>query len=123
MSDCESNSEPRALYPSVMTALNKIKRPSAADKITELLYRDLGKNDEPFRAREVAQQLEVMQEDVVLRLFWLRSRPAKVSSLLDLGFNLWRGVSQELDRRTARGRHAFPHQPPKRTLLDRACDR
>lgn len=70
-----SNSRPRMLYPSVMKALNKIKRPSTAEEITELLNRDLGKDDKPFRTRDVTQQLDEMEEDVALRLFWLRSRP------------------------------------------------
>ena len=77
MSDKDSSRGPRVLYPLVLKALNKIKRPSTAEEISELLNRDLGKNDTPFRAAEVAQQLETMEGDVTLRLFWLRSRPRR----------------------------------------------
>lgn len=77
MSADDSNSRPRMLYPSVMKALNKIKRPSTAEEISDLLNRDLGKDDKPFSAKEVAQQLDEMEGDVALRLFWLRSRPRR----------------------------------------------
>ena len=57
-------------------ALNKIKKPSTVEEITELLNRDLGPGDRPFQAREVAAWLR-NAEDTVLRLYWLESRPRR----------------------------------------------
>jgi hypothetical protein len=38
----------------ILRALNKIKKPSTAEEITELLNRDLGPGDLPFQTKEVA---------------------------------------------------------------------
>jgi hypothetical protein len=38
----------------ILRALNKIKRPSTVEEITELLNRDLGPGDRPFQTKEVA---------------------------------------------------------------------
>ena len=59
----------------VRRALNKIKKPSTAEEITELLNRDLGPGDRPFQAREVADWLR--NADDVLHLYWLESRPRR----------------------------------------------
>ena len=66
----------RRLDESIRRALNKIKKPSTAEEITELLNRDLGPGDRPFQAREVAARLR-NATDTVLRLYWLESRPRR----------------------------------------------
>jgi hypothetical protein len=60
----------------MLRALNKIKKPSTVEEITELLNRDLGPGDRPFQAREVATSL-LNAGDKVLRLFWLETRPRR----------------------------------------------
>ena len=57
-------------------ALNKIKRPSTAEEITELLNRDLGPGDRPFQAKEVAAWLREAR-GTILHLYWLGSRPRR----------------------------------------------
>jgi hypothetical protein len=57
-------------------ALNKIKKPSTAEEITELLNRDLGPGDRLFQTREVAAWLRDAS-DTVLHLYWLGSRPRR----------------------------------------------
>jgi hypothetical protein len=66
----------RRLDEHVRRALNKIKKPSTAEEITELLYRDLGPGDRPFQAREIANCLR-NAGDTVLQLYWLGSRPRR----------------------------------------------
>ena len=66
----------RRLVEHVRRALNKIKKPSTAEEITELLNRDLGPGDRPFQAREVASWLR-NADDTVLNLYWLDSRPRR----------------------------------------------
>jgi hypothetical protein len=70
-----SNSD-RRLDEHIRRALNKIKKPSTADEITELLNRDLGVGDVPFQAREVATWLQ-NAEAKVLSLYWLEARPRR----------------------------------------------
>ena len=60
----------------VLRALNKIRKPSTAEEITELLNRDLDPGDRPFRTREIATWLE-SAGDKVLRLYWLEARPRR----------------------------------------------
>ena len=60
----------------VLRALNKIRKPSTAEQITELLNRDLDPGDRPFRTREIATWLESVG-DKVLRLYWLEARPRR----------------------------------------------
>ena len=60
----------------VRGALNKIKKPSTVEEITELLNRDLGPGDQPFQTKEVAAWLRDMG-DTVLQLYWLGSRPRR----------------------------------------------
>jgi hypothetical protein len=60
----------------VRRALNKIKKPSTAEEITELLNRDLGPRDQPFQAREVTTWLQ-NAGNTVLNLYWLESRPRR----------------------------------------------
>jgi len=66
----------RRLDEHIRRALNRIKKPSTAEEITELLNRDLDPGDRPFQAREVAAWLR-SADVMVLDLYWLRSRPRK----------------------------------------------
>ncbi len=61
---------------SIRRALNKAKKPSTAEEITELLNRDLGPGDRPFQTREVTAWLRDAG-DRVLHLYWLASRPRR----------------------------------------------
>ncbi len=56
-------------------ALNKIKRPSTAEEITELVNRDLGPEDRPFQVGEVSTWLRNAGD--ILNLYWLESRPRR----------------------------------------------
>ena len=66
----------RRLDEYIRRALNKIKKPSTADEITELLNRDLGPGDRPFQVRDIAAWLR-NADDSVLHLYWLRNRPRR----------------------------------------------
>jgi hypothetical protein len=66
----------RRLDDHVLRALNKIRKPSTADEITELLNRDLGPGERPFQAREIATWLR-NASDNVLKLYWLETRPRR----------------------------------------------
>lgn len=66
----------RRLDDHVLRALNKIKKPSSAEEITELLNRDLDPGDRPFKAREVASWLR-NSGDTVIELYWLETRPRR----------------------------------------------
>jgi len=56
--------------------LNKIKKPSTVEEITELLNLDLEPQDGPFQNKEVAERLQNTGEPV-LRLYWSRTRPRR----------------------------------------------
>jgi len=60
----------------ILRALNKIKRPSTAGEITELLNRDLGPGDRPFQTNEIVTWLR-NAGDRVLSLYWLENRPRR----------------------------------------------
>jgi hypothetical protein len=60
----------------VRRALNKIKRPSTAEEITELLNQELSPGDNPFSEPEVDRWLRDDREKV-LQLYWLRNRPLR----------------------------------------------
>jgi hypothetical protein len=60
----------------ILKALSKIKRPSTAGEITELLNRDLEFGDRPFQKEGVAKWLR-NSEDTALALYWSRARPRK----------------------------------------------
>jgi hypothetical protein len=66
----------RRLDEHVLRALNKIKKPSTAEEITELLNRDLDPGDRPFQAREIESWLRNAR-DKVLGLYWLETRPRR----------------------------------------------
>jgi len=60
----------------ILRALNKIKKPSTAGEITELLNCDLDREDGPFQVQDVAEWLR-NTEDTALTLYWSRARPRK----------------------------------------------
>lgn len=66
----------RRLVEHISRALNKIKKPSTAEEITELLNRDLEPEDRPFQTKEVAERLR-NTGDAVLTLYWSRTRPRR----------------------------------------------
>jgi hypothetical protein len=66
----------RRLEEHVLRALNKIRKPSTAEEIAELLNRDLGAGELPFGAQEIAARLRESHEDV-LNLYWLGARPRR----------------------------------------------
>jgi len=67
----------RRLDDHMLRALNKIKRPSTAEEITESLNRDLGPGDRPFETREVASWLRGAHDEL-LSLYWLlQTRPRR----------------------------------------------
>jgi hypothetical protein len=57
-------------------ALNKIKKPSTAEEITELLNRELDPGDRPFNAQEVESWLRSARRKAVA-LYWLATRPRR----------------------------------------------
>jgi len=66
----------RRLDEHVSRALNKIRKPSTAQEITELLNRDLEPEDRPFQIKEVAECLR-NTENSALTLYWSRTRPRR----------------------------------------------
>jgi hypothetical protein len=60
----------------IWRALNKIRKPSTAEEITDVLNRDLGPGDPPFQAREVSAWFRNAHQNV-LNLYWLKTRPHK----------------------------------------------
>ena len=66
----------RRLSEHILRALNKIRKPSTAGEITELLNRNLDLEDLPFQANDVAEWLR-NSEDTVLTLYWSKARPRK----------------------------------------------
>jgi hypothetical protein len=66
----------RRLREHILRALNKIRKPSTAGEITELLNRDLDLEDRPFQEKDVEEWLR-NTEDTALTLYWSRARPRK----------------------------------------------
>lgn len=66
----------RRLDEHILRALNKIRKPSTAGEITELLNRDLAPGERPFQAKEIAAWLRDAP-GTVLSLHWLESRPRR----------------------------------------------
>ena len=66
----------RRLNEHILRALNKIRKPSTPDEITELLNRDLEQGDRPFQERDIAEWLR-NAEDTAVTLYWARARPRK----------------------------------------------
>jgi hypothetical protein len=67
---------PRRLDEHVLRALNKIKKASTAEEITELLNRDLDPGDRPFQTKEIETWLQNARNKVA-RLYWLETRPRR----------------------------------------------
>jgi hypothetical protein len=66
----------RRLSEQILRALNKIRKPSTAGEITELLNRDLDLEDRPFQAEDVEEWLQ-SADDAAFTLYWSRARPRK----------------------------------------------
>jgi len=66
----------RGLDAHISRALNKVRKPSTAEEITELLNRELDSEDRPFQTKEVAEWLQNSQ-NAVLTLYWSRTRVRK----------------------------------------------
>jgi hypothetical protein len=66
----------RYLDEHVLRALNKIKKPSTTEEITELVNRDLGPGERPFQVEEVSTWLRNAAHRI-LNLYWLGSRPRR----------------------------------------------
>jgi hypothetical protein len=66
----------RRLSEHILRALNKIRKPSTACEITELLNRDLDLEDRPFQAEDVEEWLR-SADDTAFALYWSRARPRK----------------------------------------------
>ncbi len=69
-------SNARRLNEHLLRALNRIRKPSTAEEITDLLNRDLDPGDRPFQTREVATWLR-NSGDTVTQLYWLETRPRR----------------------------------------------
>jgi hypothetical protein len=52
----------RRLSEHILRALNKIRKPSTAGEIAELLNRDLDLEDSPFQAKDVAEWLRSTED-------------------------------------------------------------
>jgi len=70
------NPNSRRLDEPITRALNKIRKPSTAEEITELLNRDLELEDRPFQTKEVADWLR-NTPDKTMTLYWPRTRPRR----------------------------------------------
>ena len=66
----------RRLSEQILRALNKIRKPSTAGEITELLNRDLDLEDHPFQTEDVEEWLRSV-DDAAFTLYWSRARPRK----------------------------------------------
>jgi hypothetical protein len=66
----------RRLSEQILRALNKIRKPSTAGEITELLNRDLDLDDRPFQAEHVEEWLR-SADYTAFTLYWSRARPRK----------------------------------------------
>jgi hypothetical protein len=66
----------RRLSEHISRALNKIRKPSTAGEITDLLNRNLELEDRPFQGKDVEDWLR-NAKDIALTLYWSSSRPRK----------------------------------------------
>lgn len=66
----------RRLDEHILRALNKIRKPSTAEEIAELLNSELGPGERPFQTKEIETWLR-SASDRVLRLYWLGTRPRR----------------------------------------------
>ena len=72
----QSNNADKRFDELIVRTLNKIKKPSTAEEITDLMNRELGPGDRPFRAEEVEFWLRNPGRKVV-QLYWLAVRPRR----------------------------------------------
>ena len=63
----------RRLDEHISRALNKIRKPSTAEEITELLNGDLDLEEQPFQTKEVVERLR----NTALTLYGSRTRPRR----------------------------------------------
>jgi hypothetical protein len=66
----------RHLPEQILRAFNQIRKPSTAGEITELLNRDLDREDSPFQVKDVAEWLQ-KTDDMALTPYWSTTRPRK----------------------------------------------
>jgi hypothetical protein len=66
----------RRLDEHISRALNKIRKPSTPEEITELLNGDLEPEERPFQTKEVAERLR-NAANTALTLYWSRIRPRR----------------------------------------------
>jgi hypothetical protein len=66
----------RGLGGHITRALNKIRKPSSAEELTDVLNRELDSGDLTFQTKEVAEWLR-NERDATLTLYWLRTRPRR----------------------------------------------
>ena len=57
-------------------ALNKIRKPSTVEEVTDLLNKDLGPGDQFFGVEEVAESLR-NASGTTLTLYWSKGRPRR----------------------------------------------
>jgi hypothetical protein len=60
----------------ISRGLNKIRKPSMAEEITELVNGDLEPDDRPFQTKDVAERLR-NTGDSALTHYWSRTRPRR----------------------------------------------
>jgi len=66
----------RSLDGRMIRALNKIKKPSTAEEITDLVNGELDSGDRVFPTKEIEEWLR-NAKDTALTLYWLRTRPRR----------------------------------------------
>ena len=66
----------RHLEAHLARALNKIRRPSTAEEITDLLNGELDSGDHGFQPEEIEQWLRKASR-TTLTLYWSKSRPRR----------------------------------------------
>jgi hypothetical protein len=69
------NSKSR-LSESVTRALNKARKPSTIEELTDLLNRELGPGERSFQPKEVMEWLQ-NASGTTLTLYWLKTRPRR----------------------------------------------
>ena len=60
----------------IVRTLNRIRKPSTAEEITDRMNRELGPDDRPFRSEEVENWLRDPGHNLV-HLYWLATRPRR----------------------------------------------
>jgi hypothetical protein len=68
----------RRLGEVITRVLNKIRKPSTAEEIIDVLNRELEPGDRSFQMKEVMESLQ-NASDRTLTLYWLKSRPPEIA--------------------------------------------